>query len=98
MLIKIHSTYRHIVAICDKELKGKIFKQGKTVLNIREDFYNGEEKTEKEAIEIMQTMIKQDAMFNIIGKKSINTAIKARIVNPKNIKTVQGIPFILILL
>jgi uncharacterized protein len=98
MLIKIHSTYRNLIAICDKELKGKVFKQGKFVLNIREDFYNGEEKTEQEIRKIMQTMVMEDAMFNIVGKKSTETAIKAGIINPKNIKTVQGIPFILILL
>ena len=36
--------------------------------------------------------------INIIGKKSVNTAIKAGIVSEHDIKEIQGIPFALVLM
>ncbi len=97
MLVKIHSSYRDIVAICDTNLKGKIFKEGKFILDVREDFYNGEEKTKEQVVKILKNMIQQDATFIIVGNESIETVIELNIINQKNIKTIQGIPFILIL-
>ena len=39
MLIKIHRAYRDVVAICDSELIGKRFEEGKFQLEIKEDFF-----------------------------------------------------------
>jgi len=43
-------------------------------------------------------MLKEDSTFNIIGKKSVNAALKAGIITKDGIKKIQGIPFALILL
>jgi hypothetical protein len=40
----------------------------------------------------------EDATFNIIGQKSINTAIKAGIISKQEVGKIQGIPFALILI
>lgn len=98
MLIKIHKSYRYIVAVCDKEILGKTFEQGNRILEIRETFYNGDEVTEKEAIEIMQDLNKEDATFNIAGKKSVQAALKAGIISKEGIKYVDKIPFALVLM
>jgi len=98
MLIKIHKVYRLVVAICDSELLGKTFEQGSRILDVRESFYNGEEKTEKEIIEMMKDLIREDATFNIAGKQSVNCALKAGIISREGIKHVQGVPFALVLL
>ena len=98
MLVKIHKSYRDIIAICDSELLGKKFEQGEKVLDVRENFYNGDKKTEAEITEIMKDFSKEDATFNIVGKKSINTALKAGIISKQGIKKVQGVPFALVLL
>ena len=45
----------------------------------------------------MQDMKKEDATFNIIGEKSVNTALKAGIISKQGINKIQGIPFTLIL-
>ncbi len=95
MLIKIHKSYRQIVAICDKELLGKKFEQGIRQLDIRESFYNGEQKEEKEMITLMRNYAREDATFNIVGKKSTDTALKAGIISKEGIKKVQGVPFAL---
>ena len=98
MIINIIKGCRDIVAICDSDLIGKKFEQGKFQLDIKKSFYNGEKTSEKKAIQIMQKMSKEDATFNIIGKKSVNAALKAGIISQKGIKKIQGVPFALILL
>jgi len=97
MLVKIHKSYRDIVAVCDSELLGKKFEQGKAVLELT-DFYNGEGISEAELISLMKSYATEDATFNIAGEKSIQAAIKAGIVSKEGIKTVQDIPFALVLL
>jgi hypothetical protein len=98
MFLKIHKTYRDIVAICDSELIGKVFEQGKFQIDVKESFYKGEEISEEKVIEIMKNFSKEDATFNIVGEKSINTALKAGIISEEGIKKIQGVPFALVLL
>ena len=96
--LKIHKSYRDVVAICDSELIGKVFEQGKFQLNVKENFFKGEQASEQEIIEVMEEMAREDATFNIIGKKSVNAAIKAGIVEPDAVSEIKGVPFTLILL
>ncbi len=98
MLVKIHNAYRKVVAICDSELLGKTFEEGRAVLNLKENFYKGDDKNEQETIEIMKDLASGDATFNIVGKQSCNSALKAGIISKEGIRKVQGIPFALVLL
>ncbi len=98
MFVRIINTYRDVVAICDSELLGKKFEDEKFQLDIKESFYSGDKKTEEEVIEIMKDMLKEDAIFNIVGEKSTKTALKAGIIDKKSIGKIQGIPFALILM
>mgnify|MGYP001604444874 FL=1 len=97
MFIKIHKSYRNVVAICDSELMGKRFEEGKFQLDVKENFYKGDKVSEDEAIEKMQFMLREDATFNIVGQKSVNTAIKAEIISEDSIREIAGIPFAMIL-
>ena len=102
--IKIHKTYRNVVAICDSDLIGKKFVSkestdlGKFQLDIKESFYKGEEKTKQEIITIMQNMSREDATFNIVGKESVNCALEAGIISEDGIKKIQGVQFALVLM
>jgi len=98
MLIKIIKDYRTIVAICDSELLGKKFEEGKFQLDLTGSFFKGEEKSEEEIIKIMQDMKKEDATFNIVGEKSIQAGIKVGIISTKSVKKIKEIPFALVLL
>lgn len=98
MLIKIHKAYRQVVAICDSDILGKRFEEGIKQLDIRENFYKGEEKSEAEILELMKDLAMEDATFNIAGKQSVNCALKIRLIDKKGIKTIQGVPFALVLL
>jgi hypothetical protein len=98
MLIKIHEAYRKIVAICDAELLGKRFEQGNRQLEVKKEFFGGEKKTENQAIEIIEMLVAEDAMFNLVGSKAINAGIKLGIISKEGIIKIQGIPHALSLL
>ncbi|MBS3074294.1 DUF424 family protein [Candidatus Pacearchaeota archaeon] len=97
-LIKVHKTYRLVVAVCDAELLGKKFEEGNKQLNIMLNFYNGEEIQEEELMKTLIDLAKEDATFNIAGKSSVNCALKCGIISKAGIKKVQGVPFALVLL
>jgi hypothetical protein len=98
MIVKIIKSQRYVVAVCDSELIGKRFEEGISQLDVKESFFLGDETDEKETIEIMERMEKEDATFNIIGEKSVNAALKAGIITEEGIKEIQGVPFALVLL
>ena len=98
MFVNIIRTYRDVVAICDSELLGKVFEEGNFQLDVKENFYKGEEVSKEKAIEIIKDMAKEDATFNIVGKQAINAAIEAELINKEVIKKIQDIPFALVLL
>lgn len=98
MRIKIHKSYRTIVALSDSELLGKKFEEGIKQIEIKPGFFQGEEKTKEEIIEILKNIQKEDATFNIVGKKSIECALKAGIIDKKGIITIENVPVALVLL
>jgi hypothetical protein len=96
--IKIHEAYRKIVAVCDSELIGKKFVEGKLQLDLKESFYNGEEVDESKAVRMLKEALADDATFNIAGEKAIQAAIKAGIIDKKGIIRIQNIPYALSLI
>jgi hypothetical protein len=98
MFVNIIKSYRNIIAICDKDLIGKKFEEGKFQLDVKENFFKGKEVSEKEALEIMRNMKLEDSTFNIIGKKAVNTALRAEIISKGGIGNIADIPFALVLM
>lgn len=96
--IKIHRSYRNVIAICDSELLGKKFEEGKKQLDVKESFYKDQEIEREEMIKLMIRQRKEDASFNIVGPDSIDAAIEAGIINEEAIGKVQNVPFALVLL
>jgi len=101
MFVNVIKSYRDIVAICDKELVGKKFEEpfegGVKQLDVKENFYKGEESDEENVREIIKKMAKEDATFNIVGEKSVAAAIDAGLIAENGINKVRGIPFALVL-
>lgn len=95
MYVKIHKSYRTVVAICDSEILGKKFEEGKRQLDCRENFYKEKEVDEKELSKIIQLQLQEDATFNIVGEKSISICLKEGVILEEGIGKVQGIPFAL---
>ena len=98
MLVRVIKSYRDVVAICDAELLGKHFEEGERILDVKESFYDGEEKTPKEAKEIIKDMAGEDATFNIVGKESVECAKQCGLITEDSIMKVEGVPFALVLI
>jgi len=98
MYLKIHKSYRTIVSICDEEILGKKFEEGKFQLDLRESFYKGESMDENKIISMIKKMALEDATFNIAGEQSIKTAINAGIITAESIARIKNIPFALVLI
>ena len=97
MYLKIHKSYRNVVALCDADIVGKKFEEGKKQLDCRENFYKETKVTKEEAIKILQKQANGDSTFNIVGKKSIQSAIEAGLTTKDSIGKIDNIPFTLIL-
>ena len=91
MILKIHKTQeRKIVAVCDSELKGKKFEEGKLQLDLTASFYDGQEANETDVL----NSFKNAYMVNLVGQESVNLAIKSGIAKEKNIIKIKNIPHV----
>ena len=98
MLVNVIKSYRIVVAVWDEELLGKKFESETAQLDVKESFYKGEEKSFEETIELMKSLSREDATFNIVGEKSVAAAIESGIIGKENVDSVAGIPYVLILI
>lgn len=98
MLVKIHKSYRKVIAVCDSELVGKKFEEGKKQLDVRENFYKGEEFDVERVKEIMKNERADDSTFSIVGEESVKLALESGIISEGNVGKVDGVPFALQLL
>src|SRR3989344_1801365 len=97
MYIKIHKSYRDVVALCDSEILGQRFEEGLFQLDVKKSFFEGEELSSKEIIKILKVFSAEDATFNIVGKRSTDAAKESGIITDAHIKTISNIPFALVL-
>lgn len=94
MYVKVHSKQgRDVVAICDENLIGKTFETKDKQLKISKEFYKGEKKNEEEII----NLIKVADNLNIVGKNSVEIALKTNIVLKSDVKRIKNIPYIYII-
>lgn len=98
MHVKVHESYRKVIAICDSDLLGKKFEEGKLQLDVRESFYGGREVSEEELSKIMEWESSNDSTFNIVGEKSVDLALKEGVISEGNVSKISDIPFALLLI
>ena len=77
-----------IVAVCDKNIIGKKFREGKLVLKLDNSFYRGIEANEKEVKEALS----RATIANIAGEKAIACAVDCGCIDPGTVIFIQGIP------
>ena len=92
ILIRLHESYRKIIAACDSDILGKKFVEGQLQLDLKDTFYGGKEYSKERAVEIFRDGAFDDATFNIAGKECINAAIKSGIIDKEGVITIKGIP------
>ncbi|MCK5449401.1 DUF424 family protein [Candidatus Pacearchaeota archaeon] len=98
ILVKVHKSYRWVVAVCDEELLGRKLIEGKRALDISGNFFKGEAMNYQDAKEEISRCNDEDATFNFVGNRSVEVAKELGIVNDESIIEIEGIPFALALL
>ena len=96
--IKVIRSHRDIVAICDSNLLGKKFEEGKLQLDVKESFFKGDEFDNQAALVLICKMLREDSTFYVAGKEAVDICIEAGVISEENVSEVQGIPFALVLL
>ncbi len=89
MYIKKYDTEGHIiVAVCDRNILGKKFREGKLVLKLDSSFYKGDEANE---IDVKDALLSA-TIANIAGEKAIACAVECGCIDPDVVIFIEGIP------
>lgn len=94
MYIKIHKNQaRDIITICDSDLIGKKFSDKYGLhIDVSERFYKGKKVSKEEAFNVVKEGKNNLSIFNIVGKKSIDFALKNGAIEKDNMVIIKKIP------
>ncbi len=89
IVVKIHNSEMGlVVALCDNELIGKKFSEGKLILDLNSDFYKGKVLPKEKIISLLKTAY----IINAVGKESVELVLKNNYVEKEKIIKIGGIP------
>jgi len=98
VLLKVHKSYRWVVAVCDEDVFGRKLKEGDRVLDVSGDFFKGDEMSLDEVREEILFCAREDATFNFVGADSVGIGKELGLVVGDGVSYVDGVPFALVLL
>ena len=82
MLLRERSTHEGLlVSVCDADILGETFEQGKLSLTVDPEFYDGEEATPGEVVESLAAA----SVANLVGTEAVETAIEHGFVEEANV-------------
>ncbi len=70
-----------LVSVCDADILGETFEQGKLSLTVDPDFYDGEEASANEVIDSLT----EASVANLVGTEAVETAIEGGFVDEANV-------------
>ena len=98
ILVRVHESYRWVVAVCDADVFGRKLVDGKRVLDVSGDFFKGKEMSLSEARDQIIRCDREDATFNFVGKESVELAKSLGIVKESGVVLIDEVPFALVLM
>lgn len=88
MCLKVYRQGKDVlIAVCDCEILGKKFKEGKLQLEVSSDFYGRELATPSEVEEALA----EATMANFAGCRAVENAIRLGYVERENVLSIEGI-------
>ena len=82
-----------VLAVCDEELLGKTFSEGRLRLYVSEAFYGGD--TVEEGILIQH--LQRARSINLVGSRVVSIAVREGLVDENRILTVDGVMHAMVL-
>ena len=87
--IKIYKQGNDIlIGACDDTLIGKKFSEGKLQIDVSKEFYDGQRIDPK----TFEKYLKNATIANLVGKETINLAIKIGLIEPECVIMIKGVP------
>lgn len=82
-----------MIAMCDEELMGRLLREGKVEINLRDygAFYRGRLVTEEAAAKEISGRVYS---ANVVGERSVGLLVKAGLVREGDIRRVEGVPYV----
>ena len=77
-----------LIGACDEKLLGKKFEEGKFQIHVKKDFYDGKRVTPED----LKKHLRDATIANLVGKETVECAIKAGIVDPDCVIKIKGVP------
>ncbi|TMI20647.1 DUF424 family protein [Candidatus Bathyarchaeota archaeon] len=79
-----------MVACCDKELLGKIFREGKLKLSLQTNFYGNA------TVDLLEALVLLDGadILNLVGENIVRAAIEKGLVHPHAVISIAGVPHV----
>ena len=81
-----------LVNICDEELVGKTFKEGKLEVHLSREFYSGEVVGKGEALRLIRTC----TIVSLAGERSVSLAVESEVGSPNAVREIDDVPFLMI--
>lgn len=89
MYIKIYETEESVLlAVCDRDLIGKTYRDSGMRLEVTEEFYKGELVDAAK----VQTALLEATTANIVGEQSVAAAISCGAIDPECVIVISGVP------
>jgi hypothetical protein len=89
LYMRVRETFDHVlVSVCDEELLGKTLVEGELEFNVNPEFYGGELVDTKTCVKYLQNA----TVANMVGKNTVNAAIKAGLVHETAVLYIEGEP------
>ncbi len=85
--VKFHKREKTILAVCDVDVLGKVFRGGKVKIEVNEKFYAGEKADLKKVIQCMEAA----DIINIVGNKIVSELDKAGIISKEFAMDIGGV-------
>jgi len=79
-----------MVACCDKELLGRIFREGKLKLSLQTNFYGNA------TVDLLEALMLLDGadILNVVGENIVKAAIDRGLVDPHAVISIAGVPHV----
>lgn len=75
-----------LVSVCDRDILGETFENGKFSITVNEEFYGGEEAGESE----VANSLARASVANLVGERAVSLAIEQGHVEEGNVLDIDG--------
>lgn len=91
VFVKVFKQPDHtLVAVCDTGVVGQTFREGKLKLEVKPDFYKGNESNVTEALREVDAA----DVANLVGEQIVGAAVREGLVDPTAIVRIGGVPHV----